>query len=343
MKASSDRSLVNVVIGLILIAAIAVGVIAFLRIDTTGKQGSGLGDQFDYDLAASRRIDPNLFIYQEEHPGINTALAEPRGIALGKDGNIYVAGDRAILVYHEKETAPKQIAVNEPPYCLAPGENGLLYVGMKDHVQVYDARGDLVAQWDKLGPKAVLSSMAVSSDSVFVADAGNRIVLKYDKNGKLLSRMGKKDPSRNIPGFVIPSPYFDLALAPDGLLRVANTGMHRIEAYTVNGDFEFSWGRFGNDIEGFCGCCNPISLALLPAGGFVTCEKGLTRVKIYNNDGEFVGVVAGPEQFTQHDRVCNEKSADCNTGGLDVAADHLGRILILDPYTGWIRFFTLKR
>ena len=343
MKASSDRSLSSVVIGFVLVAAIVAGVIAFALIDTTGKTGSGLGDQFDYDLSAFRQIDPCLFIYQEEPTSINTGLAEPHSIAVGNDDTVYVTGDRAILVYHKNDTAPKQITLHEPAYCLAIADDGFIYTGAKDRVLVHNALGDLVAQWDKLNQRALLSAIAVSDDSVFVADAGNRIVLRYDKNGKLVSRIGKKDSSRNIPGFVIPSPYFDLALAPDGLLRVANTGKHRIEAYTVNGDFEFAWGRFGNDIEGFCGCCNPISFALLPTGGFVTCEKGLTRVKVYNSDGEFTGVVAGHEQFTQHDRICDEKSANCNTGGLDVAVDSLGRILILDPYTGLIRFFTRNK
>lgn len=342
MKPSSNRSLVNVVIGVVLIAALAAGVTAFLRHDTTGKDQRGLGDQFDYDLAAFRAIDPNLFTYQEERPGINTALTEPRAIALGNDGSIYVAGDSTILIYPENQTVPQRINLNQPPRCLAPAADGFLYVGMKNHVRVYDAQGNIAAQWDALDPKALLSAIAVSDDNVFAADAGNRIVLRYDKQGNLLNRIGRKDPARDIPGFVIPSPYFDMTLAPDGLLRVANTGKHRIEAYTPNGDLEFHWGHFGSDIEGFCGCCNPISFALLPTGEFVTCEKGLTRIKIYSRDGEFTGVVAGPEQFSQHDRICNEKSADCNSGGLDVAVDRRGRILILDPYTGRIRFFTPK-
>ena len=122
----------------------------------------------------------------------------------------------------------------------------------------------------------------MGENNVFAADAGNRVVLRYDKSGKLAGRIGEKNKERNIPGLIIPSPYLGVVLAPDGLLRVNNTGRHRVEAYTVNGDLESSWGKPSNAIEGFCGCCNPIGLALLPDGRYVTCEKGLPRVKVYS-------------------------------------------------------------
>ena len=67
-------------------------------------------------------------------------------------------------------------------------------------------------------------------------------------------------------------------MASDGLLRVVNPGRHRIEAYTFDGDLEFSWGKVSVGIEGFCGCCNPVNFAILSDGSFITCEKGLTRV-----------------------------------------------------------------
>ncbi len=153
-----------------------------------------------------------------------------------------------------------------------------------------------------------------------------------------MGRIGRRDGTRGVPGFVVPSAFFDLAVAPDGLLRVANPGRHRVEAYTVDGDFEFSWGRASLDIDGFCGCCNPVNFALLPGGGMVTCEKGLPRVKVYDAHGSFEGVVAGPELFAENRRACTPD--DCRTGGLDVAVDSKGRILVLDQVAGTVRIFT---
>ena len=96
-------------------------------------------------------------------------------------------------------------------------------------------------------------------------------------------------------------------------------------------------------ITGFCGCCNPINLALLPDGRYVTCEKGLPRVKIYSERGEFESVVAGAESFPENARACASKGlGDCTQGGLDVVADSRGRIYILDFVTSEVRVMQRK-
>jgi hypothetical protein len=188
----------------------------------------------------------------------------------------------------------------------------------------------------------LLTSIAVSKNDVFVADAGNRIVLHYDTNGNLINRIGARDADRNIPGFVIPSPYFDLVMRRDELLRVVNPGLLRIEAYTFDGDFEFSWGKFSTNIEGFSGCCNPINIAVLSDDSFVTCEKGLARIKIYDPEGAFVGVVAGPEQFGATAHVCTTPE-QCQSGGYDVAVDSQDRIFILDTVRNVVKIFSRKK
>jgi len=143
---------------------------------------------------------------------------------------------------------------------------------------------------------------------------------------------------------VIPSPHFDLAVGRDGLLRVVNSGRHRIEAYTFDGDLEFWWGEFSNvELKGFTGCCNPVNFAILGDESFVTCEKGLTRVKIYDAEGAFVGAVAGPEQLVEGgtSRICYFP-ADCQAGGFDVAVDAAGRILVLDTIKNVVRIFARR-
>jgi len=332
----------KIFVGVLVIVAFIVAIFAVSRLDITGEAGSGLGKEFIYDIDSIAKIDPNLILYEQSAEPIPTGFANSHGIAVDAGGSIYIAGDKAIRIFSQSGQLVGQIKLNDTPRCLALATDGNIYVGMRDHVKFYDRQGHILATWQSLGGNALLTSIAISKNDIFVADAGNRIVLRYNTNGNLINRIGQKDKDKNIPGFVIPSPYFDLAVAHDGLLRVVNPGRHRIEAYTFDGQLEFWWGDFSNvNIKGFTGCCNPVNFAVLEDGNFVTCEKGLIRVKIYDAQGAFVGVVAGPQQLVEGgaSRICYYP-ADCQLGGFDVAVDTEGRIFVLDTIKNVVRIFT---
>jgi hypothetical protein len=333
--------------GLAVGAAVIVAAVVVLRRDMSGQQGSGLSPAFEYSLAEVKKIDPALFRFRQTGE-IPLTLQQPRAVAAGPDDQIYVAGDRAVHVFAPNGTKRAELATSDEPRALAVAgphhaEPGRIYLGMKSRVEVLDAAGKRVAAWDDLGPKAMLTSIALGERDVLVADAGNRIVLRYDPAGKLLGRIGQKDPSKHIPGFVIPSPCFDVAMAADGLLRVVNPGAHRIEAYTLDGDLEAFWGSRGEGIEAFCGCCNPTNIALLPDGRFVTSEKGIPRVKVYRADGQLVAVVAGPETLAPTETILEETRPDHKLPVFDVATDSRGRVLVLDPLAVKVRIFEANR
>ncbi len=331
-------------IGLLIAVLVVVGVAAIVLFNITGEKGSGLGKEFVYDIEDLIKIDPALILYAESAELIETGFNKSFGIAIDSEDTIYAVGDNAVRLFDGGGNSRGEIRLDSKPRCVAVSKNGKIYIGMKNHVQVYDSEKKHLASWPRLDDDAVLTSIAVLKDDIFVADAGNRIVLRYDTNGKLLNRIGGKNEVRNIPGFVIPSPYFDLAIASDGLLRVVNPGRHRIEAYTFGGDLEFWWGTYSPNVEGFCGCCNPVNFAILKDGGFVTAEKGLVRVKVYDADGKFTGVVAGPEQLIE---ACDAKiclvPANCQLGGFDLAVDNKQQVLVLDTIKNVIRTFAKTR
>ncbi|MEJ5341930.1 MAG: hypothetical protein WHT09_10205 [Thermogutta sp.] len=206
----------------------------------------------------------------------------------------------------------EKMAVSFSPQCLAVarhsgGQDGrtgkgsdsdlLFFVGSGSRVIVVSAAGDVQSEWSFFGSKAVITDIAVAGEEVFVADAGNRVVHRVDRHGEKIAEIGHRDVDRGILGFIIPSPYFDLAWGSDGLLRVVNPGVHRVEVYTREGDLEIFWGKAGLDEAGFCGCCNPAHIALFSDGRVVTAEKGIPRVKVYSAHGELLGWVASPEHF----------------------------------------------
>jgi hypothetical protein len=297
---------------------------------------------FAYDVGRLSKTDPKL-IHYEQVGHFSSPGPDPRRICIGPEDRVYIAAANAVSVLDRDGRHIKEIDLGAAARCVAVAGDGTIYAGTRDHVEVFDAKGQRLAAWESPGKRTWFTGLAVSENDVFAADAGNRVVLRYDKSGKLAGRIGEKNKERNIPGIIMPSPYLDVQLARDGLLRLNNTGRHRVEVYTANGDLEVSWGKPSGSIEGFCGCCNPIGLAMLPDGRCVTCEKGLPRVKVYSHDGVFESVVAGPETFPENAKATFVKGTeDCRLGGLDAAVDSQQRIYILDLVANDVRVMKHK-
>ena len=267
-----------------------------------------------------------------------------RYLAFGPDDRLYVATGNAVFVMNPAGVRERELTLGAPVRCMAVAADGTTFVGLRNRIMAFDARGAALSAWEVPGQRTWLTGLAVGANDLFAADAGNRVVLRFDHAGRLLKRIGEKDAERDIAGFVIPSPYFSVAIHPDGLLRVNNPGRHRVEAYTCDGDFEGSWGKASATLDGFCGCCNPIRLAPLPDGRLVTCEKGVPRVKIYSEAGEFESVVAPASAFPENAQFGSGQrgEADASLAGLAVAVDSRGRIAILDHVTGEIRILQPK-
>ncbi len=293
-----------------------------------------------YDVERLRTTDPKLIQYDEvarfacPHPNA-------RRLAMGPETHLFIAAGKHIVQFDKRGAHVADIQLTDEPRCVAVAPDGNNFVGFRDHVEVYDRNGERRGVWETPGKKSYFTGIAIGDDDIFVADAGARSVLRYDKSGRLLSRIGDKDQDRNIPGFIVPSPFFDVEVARDGLLRVTNPGRHRVEVYTREGDLEFFWGEPSMGMAGFCGCCNPINLALLGDGRYVTFEKGLPRVKIYSAEGKFESVVAGAESFAENAKACGPN--DCSVGGLDGVVDSQGRIYILDLVANNVRVMERKK
>lgn len=324
------------------VQAVGVGVAA-ARLGSAGQAAErvrvGEANPWAYDVERLQRTDPKLVHYGEVGR-FRSPRAEPLRLAVGPGEGVYLVAGKYVTAVGGDGGVMREWALGEEGRCVGVSGEGDVYVGLRDHVEVFDRQGQRRAVWEVAGPKSYLTAVAVGRDEVYVADAGQRLVLRYDRSGKLLGRIGARDAGRNIPGFIVPSPFFDVELAKDGLLRVTNPGRHRVEAYTKEGDLEVWWGAASMGMEGFCGCCNPVNLALMGDGRVVTFEKGLPRVKVYSAEGRFESVVAGCEQFGENARVCGP--ADCSVGGLDGAVDGRGRIYILDLVAAEVRVMERK-
>jgi hypothetical protein len=315
-------------------AAIAIlAVVVFIRIKNTqsiansGDSAASADDEAA--IRAAEPIDPSKIGYREKG-SFAVALDDVRAMAVDADNQIYVGGRHAVVRYSSDGKKLGEIPLAAEPRCLAVGvldrgKPAQLYIGMEDHVEVYDPQGSRVAVWESCGPDAIFTSITTTEREVWVADAGNRLVWRFDAAGKRLKSVGRPDPSRQYAGFVVTSPYFDLAAGTDDLVYVVNPRLLHVESFTQDGEYEASWGKGTSSVADFFGCCNPAQLAVLPDGGFVTAEKGIPRVKVYSHGGQFQTVVAGPAQLTETPA--------------DLATDRRGRVLALEHRGAKVRIF----
>lgn len=341
MPKSKDAS--GMMITAVIALAVGVACYAIARTNPWATDGSGLPKAFTLDLSDLIKVDPALIQYEQvsEFP---VAMDEVRAIAVGPNQKIHVAGDQAVHIFLPDGDKPVVLDIDGRPSCLAVAgvehsEAGRIYVGVGHRIELFGADGKPAGSWDAFEANAILTSIAIAENDIFVADAGNRLVLRFDNAGKLIEKMGTPDPDREMPGFSVPSKYFDVAVDPEGMLHIANPGRLQIETYSLEGNLETFWGEAGSGIKQFFGCCNPSQFAMLPDGKFVTSEKGVPRIKIYSDEGEFESVVAGPEQLgIKKYEIGDPRSVQ---GGyvFDVATDANSRVLVLDPKKKCVRVF----
>ena len=292
------------------------------------KAGDNL-NPYEYNLDDLKKSD-SLEVGFKEIKQFSPGLEEVYGISVDASDRIYVSGENGVEIFYNTGKPEKKFTVSGLARSIRVDVNGDIYLGMDDHVEVYDNDGKLLRKWEKEGVNSILTSIAISPGEVFVADAGEKVVCRYDRSGRLINRIGQKDPQAGIPGFVIPSPYFDLGISPSGELWIVDPGRHTFMNFSFDGKLISKWGKASMGIDGFCGCCNPSNFAFLSDGSFITSEKGIERVKVYLPDGTYKYLVATPASFEE------------GTRGLDLAVDSQDRVLVLDPVKKLVRFFVKK-
>jgi len=258
---------------------------------------------------------------------------DPHDIASGPDNTIYIGGNGRISIIKDSGETIRSIETDGLVRALDVIPDGTIYAATSKRVFVINPLGKTVTSWEIPGKKPVPPDLAVDDKFVFLADATDAKVLRFNLEGKLINRIGNKDEENGFPGFSVPSPFFSLFIGTDGLLRIANPGRHRIEVFTKEGRWmkDLCWGQFSSaSPQGFTGCCNPTHITPLSADRCVTSEKGTPRVKIYG-DCDLEGIIAGPGRFAEAEQ------------GLATACLSDGRICILEPSRRKVHLIEVKK
>jgi sugar lactone lactonase YvrE len=237
-----------------------------------------------------------------------------RGIAVDGAGRVYAVGDSAVKVFTAEGDLQRRWPTGRPGHSVAVDGAGRVWVGQSQQVEIYEADGTLADTW-RIPDLGLVTAIGHHDGDVFLADASVRWIRHCDAQGRLLNNIG--DQHRK-GGFHIPNGVVDFAIDRQGILHVANPGMHRVERYKADGELLGHFGRFdGRDPQGFPGCCNPTNVTLDDTGRVIVTEKAGPRVKLYDPEGKLLTVVA-------------TDGFEPGAKNMDVAVDTAGRIYVVD-------------
>lgn len=312
----------------ILILLIITLVIVLIVVDFAGdKPDRRGGNPYEYNVDEYMDVDESLIHYSETK---NIPLGDRIAMAIDVyEGNIYLAGENFIQVISPAGEQKLLASIDGMPSCIKVSQETII-IGFENSVGVYNLDAKMLASWEIPREKTVITSIAAKDSIIYVADAGNRRVIRFTKGGKMLGDFEGKRDSEAGHGFIVPSPNFDLVVNSFGELWVVNPGEHALENYTDEGSIRGYWSKSSMKIEGFTGCCNPAEIGVMEDGSFITSEKGMVRIKIYNPSGEMISVVAAPKKFKEEGHAP------------EVAADKEGVIYALDFDRNTIRIFEKK-
>jgi len=228
------------------------------------------------------------------------------GIAVGPDGAVFGATDRAIARFGPAgedlgtiTARPLGYGQVGPDTALAVDLQGRVYAvdPASRRVQVFTPDGTMIREW-RDGP-AVAGAGEASGDQPFVAprdvavapdgtlyvvDAGANRVRWQSADG---ARVGSWGGAGTAAGqFDAP---LGIAVAPDGRVYVADTGNDRVQAFDADGAFLAALGAPGAGGDGPPGLGplnRPVDVAVAPDGTLRVVEEGNHRVQVFGRDGE---------------------------------------------------------
>lgn len=249
-------------------------------------------------------------------PQIELQLQEPRNIAAGSDGSLFIADTRNHRIlklspdgeqvdsFGQPGTADMDLGLNEP-WGLDVAPDGSIYIAdtWNHRILHVGAGGEQIGSYGELGQAETLLAfwgprdVAVHPDGrVFVSDTGNKRIVILSADGEPLGSIGSGGTG---PG-QLDEPV-GLAFDSEGRLFVADTWNQRIQVFQDDGDGYNAvreWpvdGWYGQSLD------NKPYLDVSDAGMVCTSDPEGFRILCFDEEGEYLlgwgSSGAGAQQF----------------------------------------------
>ncbi len=186
----------------------------------------------------------------------------PAGIAVDRQGNVYVT-DNGLILNEATKVADRY-----------------------SHVVKFDGDGTWLGEWGEhgTGEGQLAEAQGITVDAagyVYVADGAAGHIVKYDSRGRWVATWGSKGDGEGQLG----GGNLHLALAPDGSLYVAERTAHLVRRFAADGSFLAAWGGNGSGEGQFE---RPEGVAVDAEGCVYVADSGNDRVQKFDAAGQFI-------------------------------------------------------
>jgi hypothetical protein len=175
----------------------------------------------------SLKTDPDKWVVSEVFDPGNGPL---KSITVSSSGNIFLGGDSWVACFDRNLKSLWKLKTTKPVTALSVSGD-TLYASTLETILIVNSRGELKDEWGPFEDSSIITSVTSNRSYVVFADAGNKIAVVLTRKGEVKTLIGKTGEP-----FIIPSPYFDVALTADNTLFIANTGNRRVEKRSIEGE-----------------------------------------------------------------------------------------------------------
>ena len=281
---------------------------------------------------------PYLLAMKIGQPGVDDGeFNSPTGIALDKDGHIYVADtDNHSIQKFDKDGKFLARWGGEPsaqegsfyyPRGLATGPDVEVYIcdSGNNRVQKFDSEGNGTHAWGKFGFAWRGADMGrfdvpwgIATDhhgNIYVSDTSNARIQKFQADGTPMMKWGRD-------GSFDGAFFFPRGLAVDfvGNIFVADEGNHRIQKFDSRGSFLTKWGKEGSGPGQFK---QPWGVACDALGNVYIVDSGNHRIQKFDGNGTFL--------CAWGNRGITESQLNFPSG---IAVDKEGNVFVVDSGNG---------
>jgi len=270
-----------------------------------------------------------------------TPLGQVRGVALDREGDVYVVDSansrvlkydstgKFLMQWGSQGSGDGQFDMSlyydiDRSGFVAVDSLGNVYVTENARVQKFDSNGNFLTKWGAPGSGdgqfALALAIAIDpKDNVYVVDLYNNVVQKFDRNGKFLLKWGS--PGSGEGQFKRPAA---VAIDRQGHVLVADVDTGRLQRFDSNGKFLSQVFLGGVDSE----VIGPIALAVGDQGQVYIGEYAHGRVVEFDSSGKLLAAWGDTGAY-------DEQMSEA--GGLALGKD--GTVYVADAFNHRVLIF----